>query len=49
MRNASGHQCLWPSRALINGVPGYSTLLIISSDDGMNIFKLSHPQDLGGR
>ena len=33
MRNASGHQCLWPSGALINGVPGYSTVL--SSDDGM--------------
>ena len=33
MRNASGHQCLWPSTALINGVPGYSTVL--SLDDGM--------------
>ena len=33
MRIASGHQCLWPSDALINGVPGYSTVL--SSDDGM--------------
>ena len=33
MRNASGHQCLRPSGALINGVPGYSAVL--SSDDGM--------------
>ena len=31
MKNASGYQCLWPSGALINGVPGYSTVMIYLS------------------